>query len=130
MTSPSLAIQAALVAQIRALNTAADARVYSVIPQNAAYPYVMVWPGVETPIDEECFDRTETAQQIDVWADSTSYIKTKEVAAAIRAAFHEKPMTIDGHTVDRVRVETINYSDTPPTYRARINLTIDTQPVA
>jgi Protein of unknown function (DUF3168) len=128
VTSPNLALQAALVATIRGLSTAAGQRVYSVIPASPAYPYVQVWPGFETPVDEECWDRTESTMQIDVWADTAEYIKTKEIAGAIRNALHEKTMTVTGHVVDRIRVETISYSDDPPLYRARMSLSIETQP--
>jgi hypothetical protein len=128
MGSPNLALQATLVSTIRALNTAAAQRVYSEIPQNAIYPYVQVWAGYETPIDEECFDRTESVMQIDVWADAVTYIKTKEVSAAIRNALHETSLAVTGHIVDRVRVEGITYTEEPPYYRARMSISIDTQP--
>lgn len=129
MTSPNLALQAALVARIRNLGTAAGQRVYSAIPEGSqTYPYVQVWPGFETPIDEDCWDRTESTMQVDVWADTTSYITTKSIAAAIRNALHEQSLTIAGHTVDRIRVESITYSDDPPLYRARMSISIETQP--
>lgn len=129
MGSPNLALQSALVSTIRGLNTAAGQRVYSEIPQNAVYPYVQVWAGYEVPVDEECFDRTESVMQIDVWADSVTYVRTKDISAAIRNALHEQTLNIIGHTVDRVRIEGITYSDEPPYYRARISISIDSQPV-
>lgn len=129
MTSPNLALQAALVARIRNLGTGAGQRVYSAIPEGSqTYPYVQVWPGFETPIDEDCWDRTESTMQVDVWADTTTYIKTKEIAGAIRNALHEQTLMIAGHTVDRIRVESITYSDDPPLYRARMSISIETQP--
>ncbi|MEO4000314.1 DUF3168 domain-containing protein [Mesorhizobium sp. CAU 1732] len=129
MASPNLPLQAAIVARLRGLNTAAGQRVYSTPPQGTAtYPYVQVWPGFETPIDEECWDRTESTMQVDVWADTVNYLKTKEIAADIRNAVHEQPLAIVGHVADRVRVESINYTDDPPLYRARMSITIETQP--
>lgn len=128
MVSPNLPLQAALVSTIRALNTAAGQRVYSYIPDSPAYPYVQVWPGFETPIDEECWDRTESTMQIDVWADLGNYIKTKEISGAIRNALHEQNLAINGHVVDRVRVESIVYTDDPPLFRARMSISIETQP--
>lgn len=128
MASPNLAIQAALVSAIRNMNTAAGQRVFSEIPDKAQHPYVQVWSGFETPIDEECWDRTESTMQIDVWADSLSYAASKSVSAAIRDNLHEKTLDVVGHTVDRIRIETIVYSDDPPHYRARMSVVIDTQP--
>lgn len=128
MSDPSIPLQAAIVATLKALNTAAGTRVYSVVPTTFQYPYITVWPGFVTPVDEECWDRSEVTHQIDVWADTTTYIKSKEIASAIRAALHEKTLAVSGHVVDRIRVETITYSDDPPIYRARLSLTTDTQP--
>ncbi|MEJ5079799.1 tail completion protein gp17 [Ochrobactrum sp. MYb379] len=128
MASPNLAIQAGLVSVIRNMNTSAGHRVFSEIPHDAQYPYVQVWSGFETPIDEEWWDRTESTMQIDVWADSLTYAASKAVAAAIRDNLHEKTLDVVGHTVDRIRVETIVYSDDPPHYRARMSIAIDTQP--
>lgn len=128
MSDPSLALQAALVTTLKALSTAAGNRVYSVVPSSFQYPYITVWPGFVTPIDEECWDRTETTHQIDVWADTEHYLDTKGIASAIRNALHEQSLAADGHVVDRMRVETITHSEDPPIYRARISLTTETQP--
>jgi len=128
MSSQNGVLQGAITAKIKGLNTAAGDRVFAVVPTSAQYPYVCVWAGYENPVDEECWDRTESTLQIDVWADTVSYFQTKLIAAAIRNALHEQPMTVSGLVVDRVRVETISYTDEPPRYRARISLSIETQP--
>lgn len=130
MTSPNLALQKALVATFRTLDTAAEDRFYSKIPDNAAYPYGQVWEGYEVPVDEDCSDRTESTLQVDIWADAQAYIKAKETAKAIRDFLHENDaaLTVDGHVVDRIRVETINYTAGPPHYRARLSIVVETQP--
>lgn len=130
MTSPSpaLLLQAALVSLFKGLGTSAADRFYSQISPDAIYPYGQVWAGVEVPIDEDCFDRTETSFQVDVWGAAETYLAVKEVAGAIRSAIHEQPLTIPGLIVDRVRVEGIAYSEPLPRYRARLSITIETQP--
>lgn len=133
MSSPSLALQAALIAIFRGMGTAAGERFYSTIPSGAArpaYPYGQVWDGYETPVDEDCFDRTESTLQVDIWADPLTYLKTKEIAKDIRDLLHERPqaLTVSGHVVDRVRIETMNFDDMPPLSRARLSIVIDTQP--
>jgi hypothetical protein len=129
MSDPSLPLQAALVARLKALGTAAGPRFYSVVPASYQYPYGVVWPGFATPIDEECWDRTESTVQVDIWADTPTYLKTKEIAGAIRMALHEQTLSVPGHVVDRIRVENITYTDAPPLYQARVVLSIETQPV-
>ncbi|GLR55134.1 DUF3168 domain-containing protein [Shinella yambaruensis] len=128
MTSPGLLLQAAFVAIIKDLGTAAGDRVFSEISENAHYPYVQVWGGIEVPLDEDCFDRTETTLQVDVWAAPETYLAAKEIPGQIRAAIHEKPLSIPGLVVDRVRVETIACSSTPPRYRGRLSIAVETQP--
>lgn len=128
MSSPNIAIQAALMNTIKALATDAAGRVYAVVPQSPTYPYAVVWPGFEIPIDEECFDRSESTMQVDVWADTVSYLSVKSISGAIREALHEQTLAVSGHVVDRIRIESINYSEEPPRYRARISIVVETQP--
>ena len=133
MSDPSIAIQDALIAAIRGLATAAGARVFGQMQlERPDYPYVTVWPGTGTPVDEACFDRTETVLQIDVWADTKTYIRVKEIAGQIRTALHEQKasLVVDGHVVDRVRVDAITTFPPSPTYRSMITLSIETQPAA
>jgi len=128
-TDPSVAVHDALISAIRGLGTAAGLRVFGQVQlEKPAYPYVMVWPSTLTPIDEECFDRSEQSSQVDIYADTEAYITVKEIAGLIRMALHETSIPIAGHTLDRMRVDSISYSQTPPVYRAMIILSIETQP--
>lgn len=131
MAGPIVAVHDALIVKIRALATAAGERVFGQKQMTApGYPYVMVWPGVVTPIDEECFDRTEIASQIDVWADTVAYIKVKMIADEIRTALHEQEMEITGHVLDRMRIESILFPDPAPNHRAIITVITETQPIS
>lgn len=128
---PSVAVHDALIKAIRDLGTDLGQRVFGQIQATRpAYPYATVWPGISTPIDEECFDRTEQSNQIDIWGDTVTYIKVKEIAGQIRMLLHEKSIPIEGHVLDRMRIESITYSDTPPVYRAMITVSTETQPAS
>lgn len=138
MSDPSLALQIALVARLIALATDAGERIYDDVPPEAdrlsdtgaAYPYVTVGAGQLVPIDEECFDRSSSYFQIDVWTRTVGFPQAKQIAGAIRSALHEQTLAITGHIVDRMRVENIDYSRDPNglTRRARITLLVETQP--
>ncbi|TKT78422.1 DUF3168 domain-containing protein [Aquamicrobium sp. LC103] len=138
MSDPSYAIQVALVARLTALATEAGERIYDDVPPEAdrivdtgaAYPYVTVGAGQLVPIDEECFDRSSTYFQIDVWTQTVGFPEAKQIAGAIRIALHERGLTIEGHVLDRMRVESIDYSRDPNglTRRARLVLLVETQP--
>ncbi len=129
--SPALSIQGFLVSKIKEINTEAGSRVYDIIPASPTFPYVRVGEDDETPIDEDCWDRTQTVSQINVWSRAVGFPECKRIAHAIRKALHENEFNISGQTLDRMRVLTVGYSRDPDgiTNRARIVLETDTQPV-
>lgn len=138
MSDPSAALQKALLARIIDLATLAGARVYDDVPPEAdrksetgaAWPYVSFRNARLVPIDEEHCDRSETTLDINVWSRAVGFPECQQIAGAIRIALHEKDLEIDGHVLDRMRVESINYQRDPDglTSRARISLSVETQP--
>jgi hypothetical protein len=133
MGKPSLAIHDALIVALRALGTAAGDRFFGQMQlSKVQYPYGMVWAGSAIPVDEECFDRTETSMQVDIWGDTETYFRVKEVADQIHDNFHEREesLTVAGHVIDRIRVEGVTFFPPSPNYRAMITLSIETQPAA
>ncbi|MCG8271561.1 DUF3168 domain-containing protein [Aquamicrobium sp. NLF2-7] len=121
MSDPSAEIQVALVERLTALATEAGERIYDDVPPEdervadtgAAYPYVTVGAGQLVPVDEECFDRSSTYFQIDVWTRTVGFPQAKRIAGTIRTALHEQTLAVNGHVVDRMRVESIDYSRDP-----------------
>lgn len=130
MSDPALAIQAAIVALLKATATEAGSRVYDSVPEHYALPYVTIGPTESAPTDEDCFDATESFVQIDVWSGEVGFPQVKRIASALRAVLHEQPLTMAGHVCDRMHVRQIAYSRDPDglTSRARIDLVVDTQP--
>lgn len=135
MSDPALALQIALVAVLKSINSAAGNRIYDAVPVNqngditAAYPYITIGSGNQVSIDEDYFDRSEFSHQIDVWSDGAGYVEAKTIAGQIRMRLHEQIMPVDGHVIDRMRIEGINYSRPDGVIsRARITLLIETQP--
>lgn len=131
MSDPALAIQAALVAQLKTIATEAGARVYDTVPATYQLPYITLGPADTAPTDEDCFDATESFVQVDVWSDAVGFPQVKRIAGILRAALHDRPLAITGHVCDRCQVRTIVFSrDDGTISRARIELQIDTQPAA
>lgn len=131
MSDPSLAVQAALVAAIKALATEAGERVYDIAPKGAAHPYVTIGPAQTVPMDEDCWDRSENFVQVDVWSREVGFPEAKRIAGAIRDGMHDQMLTIEGHVCDRMYVRSITFSRDPDglTSRARLDLVVDTQPI-
>lgn len=140
MSDPSLAIQVALVARIAELAAELNGRVYDDVPPfddrvtntGAGFPYVSLGEGQIVPIDEECFDRTTNFINVNVWSRAVGFPEAKRIAGAIRVGLHEKDLAIAGHVLDSLRVESINYLRDPDglTRRARLELTVETQPTS
>jgi Protein of unknown function (DUF3168) len=136
---PSLAIQVALVARAAELTRDAVAgRVYDDVPAaveriadtGADFPYISIADGQLVPIDEECFDRSTTFINLNVWSRAIGYPEAKRIAGALRIGLHEQDLAVAGHILDRMRVENITFSRDPDgvTRRARLELSVETQP--
>lgn len=130
MSDPSLAVQGALVARLKALATAAGSRVFDRVEKDRDFPYITVGPGQTVPMDETCWDASEVFAQVDVWSRAVGFPEAKVIAGAIRIALHDQALTIPDHICDRVEVRSIDFSRDPDglTSRARIDLLITTQP--
>lgn len=130
MAGPIEAVHDALIARLKAMNTAAGGRVFGQIQHTKPlYPYIMAWQGNAVPIDEDCSDRTEIACQVDAWADTERYFSVKTIADAIRSDLHEaENFEVAGYRVDRIRIESITFPDAAPNHRALIIISIEVQP--
>lgn len=105
MTSPSLELQGAIVARLRAAAAMAalvNARIYDAVPSEserisktgAAWPYVTVGSGDETSDDVDCIDGFEISLDIDVWSRATGYPEAKRIGDEIRKALKSPEMTL------------------------------------
>ena len=130
VTDPTLAVQGALVARLKSLDTEAGVRVYDHPPGNPVLPYITIGPGQTVPMDETCWDASEVFAQIDVWSVEDGYPQVKRIAGALREALHDQPFSLPGHVCDRVEVRSVTYSRERDgiTSRARIELLFTTQP--
>lgn len=133
MSDPAFDLQVALVTKLKAIGTAAGTRVYDTVPANAAPPYITVGYADANPIDEECYDRTVTTAQIDVWSNAVGLPEVKKISGAIRDALHEREsdITVNNHRVDRIRVLSTLAGRDPGGVlnRARMSVQIETQPI-
>jgi hypothetical protein len=133
MSDPALPIQVALVARLAELPSESEERVYDDVPDEAqriaetgkAWPYTSLGAGQIVPVDEECFDRSSTYIDVNIWSRDIGFPQVKRIAGVYRAALHEQELVLD-----RMRVEGINYLRDPDgvTRRAQLQLLIETQP--
>lgn len=89
MASPSLELQGAIVARLKAwagLSAAVNGRVYDAVPSGAAFPYITVGAGDETSDDADCIDGFEISLDIDIWSRANGYPEAKRISDEVRKA--------------------------------------------
>lgn len=89
MTSPTLELQGAIVARLKAhapLTAIVGQRVYDAVPSGMVFPYVSLGPSDEISDDADCIDGFEITMQIDCWSRTVGYVEARRIADAVRAA--------------------------------------------
>jgi hypothetical protein len=130
MSDPALALQGAIVAALKAAATAAGNNVFDSVPASSPFPRITVGEGQSVPVEADCYDGTESTLQIDVWSRTVGYVEAKQIASAIRVRLHNGSLTLTGHTLELLKVESITFERDPDglTSRARISVRAQTQP--
>lgn len=101
MSSPSLALQAAIVLLLKNSNgvlTLVSSRVYDSVPANPTFPYIALGDGQELGDDSECADGSEVFFQIHAWSRAPGFPESKSIASAIRTAMKTQ-ITLTGYSV-------------------------------
>lgn len=116
MSDPSLPLQAAIVAKLKAAAAVTDVvgqRVYDNVPKAAQFPYVSLGEGQVLPDKADCIDGVEIIVQVDGWSRELGFPEVKALGAAIVLALDDQSMTIDGYTVVLFQIENIHYLRDP-----------------
>lgn len=91
MTSPTLELQGAIVARLKAeagVTGIVGQRIYDPVPAGAVFPYVSMGPREELSDDAECITGIEATMQIDAWSRSGGFSEVSRAADAVRDAIH------------------------------------------
>lgn len=112
-TDPSLALQAAFVAAIRALGTEVGTRVYDRVPTAATYPYIHLGTGSVLPNQADCYDGSDVALTVHIWSRAVGWPEAKRIASAVRAGLHNASLPLTGHTLELLEIERTDYLNDP-----------------
>lgn len=105
MASPSLELQGAIVARLKAwpgLAASVNGRVYDAVPAEqkritdtgAGWPYISVGEGDETSNDADCIDGFEISLDIDVWSRAVGFPEAKRISDEIRNAINSADLVL------------------------------------
>ena len=123
MTDPSLALQNAVEAALRASPALAQAmggrvRLYPLAaPHDAPFPYLTIGEDQIIGDGTECLDSSEAFTTIHVWARvdndvSESRAQAKRIGAAVRAAIN-RDLVVDGFEVTECEFQTARHLTDP-----------------
>jgi hypothetical protein len=116
MSDPSLELQAALVAALKAsgaLPSVVGGRVYDAVPASAVFPYVSLGDMQVIPDKSSCIDGVEIYPQIDVWSRAVGYPEVKTITKAVLAALDDQPLVVAGFNVVVFEVQGVQYLRDP-----------------
>ncbi len=97
MTDSTLEIQDALITALRADVTVTGfvgQRSYDAAPQNPTYPLIELGSSVGDPWEAQDMDGWESIETINVWSDKPGKAQAKEIAKAVVALLHRRPLTL------------------------------------
>lgn len=97
MTSPSLELQGAIVARLKAypaLSSIVESRVYDQVPAEVVFPYLSWGPDQSVSDDADCIAAFEVSIQIDAWSRAVGLPEVKQIAEAVRSALHDHDLAL------------------------------------
>ncbi|MGY3607672.1 MULTISPECIES: DUF3168 domain-containing protein [unclassified Bradyrhizobium] len=110
MTSPTLELQGAVVARLKAfpgLTTLVGNRIYDNVPEKATFPYVSWGPEQAISDNADCITGFNVTIQIDAWSRTVGLPEVKQIAEQVRIALHEYDLTLTANAL-----VSIEYSQT------------------
>lgn len=115
MSDPSLALQGALIARLKAFGAIAELvgpRVFDKPPTSSTpvHPYVSLGPEETVPDNDACGEQYECWVQIDSWSRKPGRVEAKQMNGAVLAAL-ATPLEIPGF---RVVVQNVERNSTRP----------------
>ncbi|EJW12735.1 gene transfer agent-like protein [Rhodovulum sp. PH10] len=82
---PSLALQGAIVAALKATPAVAGGRVLDDVPLEAEFPHLQVGEGETVGDDTECLVSSEVTMQVHVWSRAVGFPEARRIAGEVRA---------------------------------------------
>lgn len=99
------ALHSTLVADSAVLTALGAARIWDHVPRGASFPYVAIGASTDRDWSTGSDNGTEHIITLHVWSRAPGRNETENIAAAIRLALHDQPLTLDGHRLVNIRHE-------------------------
>lgn len=118
MSEPSLALQGAIVAALKAwpaVGALIGARVYDRVPPQPTFPYVSLGSDQVIPDHAECLEGSvEITATLDVWSRSVGKVEAKQIAGAIVSLLNfNGTLVLTGYRLVSIEHESSRHLDDP-----------------
>jgi hypothetical protein len=113
MTEPSLALQGAIVAALKAADTEVGPRVYDHVPPDRVFPYVAIDGGQVLSDEATCSAGSEIFVNINVWSRAVGFPETCRISGQIREALHDADLDLEGNVLDLLVFDSVRYLRDP-----------------
>ena len=80
------------------------ARVFDHVPQDSAFPYVVVGEATSGPFDTKTEDGLDQTLTIHTWSRYRGLKETKEIMAAVADALDDQALAVSGHDLVLLRL--------------------------
>lgn len=118
---PSIPLQAAIVAALKASGSTAGARVYDAVPDEdkrkhdtgAAWPYISIGSFQLISEQVECLQGAELYVTIDAWSRAVGKGEVKAIGQKIITALDDVDLSNSGLKVNSCLLNDVNYIDDP-----------------
>lgn len=129
----TLPLQKAIVATLKgnaAVNAIISGRVHDSVPASSVKPYISIGPIDSLPDVADEYEGSEITVQLDGWSAGPNSLQAKQLGAAIRTALHNQALSVEGHRLITLYVDSTRYLVEPDglTQHAVVTLTARTEP--
>lgn len=107
--NPALAVQKALIARLRGLDTEAGTRAYDAPPAGEVFPYITIGPVQVVPEYIGCGEAADVIVQVDVWSQDVGLPQVMRISGTIYNALNDKEITLEDHVCDLIEVRSVEY---------------------
>jgi hypothetical protein len=113
ISDPSIPLQAAIVAALKASGSAAGTRVYDAVPPSPTFPYISLGNVQVISEKAECVEGAEVYVTIDAWSRAVGKVELKQIGAKIILALDNAGLSSANVTINCCELDDVNYIDDP-----------------
>lgn len=123
MSDPSLALQKAFVARLKAAATGAGSNVYDRVPPEDPFPRITIGEGQTLKDNQDCRRGSEVFLDVHVWSRAVGFGEAKTITSQVRDALDDTALALDGHILDLLDFDEARFLRDPDGITSHVAIT-------